>query len=82
MQSPGYDAEGSYSHDGKHICFTSGREGPNQIYVMDADGKNQVRISDPNVEQDGSLAMGGPFYMPGDEAVSDPHLTLHTNYHV
>ncbi|HZV00948.1 MAG TPA: M28 family peptidase [Planctomycetota bacterium] len=80
----GYDAEGSYSHDGKHICFTSGRDGPNQIYVMDADGKNQVRISDPSVEKDGPVAMGGPFYMPGDEEVvyrgqkaGDPRAPMH-----
>lgn len=80
----GYDAEGSFSHDGKRICFTSGREGPNQIHVMDADGKNPVKISSKDVEKEGPIAMGGPFFMPGDEEVvyrgqkdGDPRAPMH-----
>jgi Tol biopolymer transport system component len=79
--APGYDAEGSISHDGKHICFTSGRDGPNAIYVMDRDGKNPLRIAP---EKGSKLAGGGPFFMPGDKEVvyraqdsSDPHAPMH-----
>lgn len=54
--APGYDAEGSYSNDGKHIVFTSQRDGDLEIYVMDADGKNQRRITN------GKGYDGGPFF--------------------
>ena len=43
--TPGYDAEGSYSPDGKSIVFTSFRDGDAEIYIMDADGKNPRRIT-------------------------------------
>src|SRR3954470_21239138 len=43
--TPGYDAAGSYSPDGKHIIFTSFRDGDAEIYIMDADGKNPDRIT-------------------------------------
>ncbi len=36
--TPGYDAEGSYSPDGKQIVFTSFRDGDGEIYIMNADG--------------------------------------------
>ncbi|WP_165231066.1 TolB family protein [Aquisphaera insulae] len=54
----GYDAEGSYSADGKQIIFTSFRDGDADIYIMDADGKN-VR---PVVKSKGYD--GGPFFSP------------------
>lgn len=56
--TPGYDAEGSYSPDGKQIVFTSFRDGDAEIYVMDADGKNPRRIT----RQKGYD--GGPFFSP------------------
>ena len=43
--TPGYDAEGSYSADGSRIVFTSFRDGDAEIYTMDADGKNPRRIT-------------------------------------
>ena len=43
--TPGYDAEGSYSPDGSQIVFTSFRDGDGEIYIMDADGKNPRRIT-------------------------------------
>ena len=56
--SPGYDAEGSYSPDGKRIIFTSFRDGDGEIYIMDADGKNAKRIThSPGYD-------GGPFFSP------------------
>ena len=56
--SPGYDAEGSYSPDGKSIVFTSFRDGDAEIYVMDADGKNVRRITYAKGYD------GGPFFSP------------------
>ena len=61
--APGYDAEGSYSSDGKHIVFTSTRDGDPDLYIMDADGKNVRQI----VNVDGYD--GGPFFSPDDKWV-------------
>jgi TolB protein len=33
------------SHDGRHIVFTSDRDGDPEIYVMDADGSHPVRLT-------------------------------------
>jgi Tol biopolymer transport system component len=56
--APGYDAEASYSPDGKSIVFTSFRDGDAEIYIMDADGKNPRRITNaPGYD-------GGPFFSP------------------
>src|SRR5262245_15621451 len=41
----GYDAEGSYSPDGKHIVFCSQRDHNLELYVMDADGKNVRQLT-------------------------------------
>lgn len=59
----GYDAEGSYSADGKHIVFTSQRDGDLEIYVMDADGKNQRRITHAKGYD------GGPFFSPDGKRI-------------
>jgi Tol biopolymer transport system component len=56
--TPGYDAEGSYSPDGKQIVFTSFRDGDAEIYIMDADGKNARRITHAKGYD------GGPFFSP------------------
>lgn len=56
----GYDAEGSYSHDGEQIVFTSMRDGDPDIYVMQADGSNVRQITDVNGYD------GGPFFSPDD----------------
>ena len=61
--APGYDAEGSYSPDGKSIVFTSNRDGDLEIYVMDANGKNQRRITN------GKGYDGGPFFSPDGKAI-------------
>lgn len=59
--APGYDAEGSYSHDGKHIVFTSSRDGDPDLYIMDADGSNVRQLTNsPGYD-------GGPFYSPDDK---------------
>jgi TolB protein len=56
--TPGYDAEGSYSPDGSQIVFTSFRDGDGEIYIMDADGKNPRRITRAKGYD------GGPFFSP------------------
>jgi Tol biopolymer transport system component len=44
-KTPGYDAEGTISTDGKKIVFTSMRNGDLDIYTMDADGKNVKQVT-------------------------------------
>ncbi len=59
----GYDAEGSYSPDGKKIIFTSFRDGNAEIYMMDADGTNAKRITNkPGYD-------GGPFFSPDGKKI-------------
>ena len=43
--TPGYDAEATYSPDGRRIVFTSQRDGDLEIYVMMADGQDPRRIT-------------------------------------
>ena len=59
--SPGYDAEGSYSADGKHIVFCSNRTGPKnlELFIMDADGKNVRQLTKAP-----GCYNGGPFFSP------------------
>ncbi|WZO96352.1 hypothetical protein EP7_003344 [Isosphaeraceae bacterium EP7] len=61
--TPGYDAEGSYSADGKQIIFTSFRDGNAEIYIMDADGTNPRRITDAKGYD------GGPFFSPDGKKI-------------
>ena len=54
----GYDAECSFSPDGKRILFVSDRDGDPDIYVMDADGANVRQLTnEPGYD-------GGPFHSP------------------
>ena len=61
--TPGYDAEGSYSPDGSKIVFTSFRDGDGEIYIMDADGKNPHRITKAKGYD------GGPFFSPDGKRI-------------
>ena len=61
--APGYDAEGSYSPDGKQIIFTSYRDGDPEIYVMDADGKDPKRVTHAKGYD------GGPFFSPDGKKI-------------
>ncbi len=81
--SPGYNAEGAYSPDGKQIVFCSLRDAfpleklskedqrryemdPawfGEIYIMDADGSNQRRLTNvPGYD-------GGPFFSPDGKRI-------------
>lgn len=56
--SPGYDAECSYSADGSKILFVSDRDGDPDIYVMNADGSDVRQLTNaPGYD-------GGPFFSP------------------
>jgi TolB protein len=56
--TPGYDAEATFSTDGKKIVFTSLRNGDLDIYSMDADGKHVKQLTH-ELGYD-----GGPFFSP------------------
>ena len=57
-ESQGYDAECSYSPDGRSILFVSDRDGDPDIYLMDADGSNVRQLTNqPGYD-------GGPFFSP------------------
>ena len=56
--TPGYDAEGSFSPDGKQIVFTSSRDGDPDLFIMDSDGTNVRQLTNvPGYD-------GGPFFSP------------------
>src|SRR3954447_16739601 len=60
----GYDAEGSYSPDGRQIVFCSQRDGNLELYVMDADGKNVRKLTNAP-----GCYNGGPFFSPDGQRV-------------
>lgn len=60
----GYDAEGSYSADGKQIVFCSQRDGDLQLYIMDSDGQNVRRLTNAP-----GCYNGGPFFSPDGKQV-------------
>ena len=62
----GYDAEGSYSPDGKHIVFCSNRSGKDnyELYIMDRDGKNTRKLTNAP-----GCYNGGPFFSPDGKRV-------------
>ena len=68
--TPGYDAEGNYSTDGKQIVFTSTRDGDPDLYIMNADGSHVRQLNNaPGYD-------GGPFFSPDGKWVifrSDRH---------
>jgi len=58
-----YDAEGSFSPDGKHIIFTSNRTGDLELYAMKADGTGVVQLTKtPGYD-------GGPFFSPDGKRI-------------
>jgi Tol biopolymer transport system component len=59
--TPGYDAEGSYSPDGKQIVFCSNRSGPEnlELYIMNRDGSGVRQLTKAP-----GCYNGGPFFSP------------------
>ena len=56
--TPGYDAECSFSPDGRSILFVSDRDGDPDIYVCDLEGRNVRQLTnEPGYD-------GGPFFSP------------------
>ena len=89
--APGADTSPSYSPDGSRIVFESDRSGTQQLYVMDADGGGQRRISfgggryaSPVWSPRGNLIaftrIGGSFNIgvmdPSGGGAADPHRRL------
>src|SRR5205823_9542088 len=64
--SKGYDAEGSYSADGKQIVFCSNRSGEQnlELYIMAADGENVRQLTHAP-----GCYNGGPFFSPDGKRV-------------
>lgn len=56
--TPGYDAEATFSADGKKVVFTSLRNGDLDIYTMDANGRHVKQVTN-ELGYD-----GGPFFSP------------------
>jgi len=61
--SPSYNAEATISPDGKHIVFTSSRDGDLELYIMNADGSDQRRLTfDKGYD-------GGAFFSPNGKKI-------------
>ncbi|HZZ82623.1 MAG TPA: biopolymer transporter Tol [Gemmataceae bacterium] len=65
-KSKGYDAEGSYSPDGKQIVFCSNRSGEKnlELYIMNADGSDVRQLTHAP-----GCYNGGPFFSPDGKKV-------------
>lgn len=76
--TPGYDAEGALSPDGKKIVFTSIRDGDLEIYSMNSDGSGVTRLTNrkgfdggPFFSWDGSHIVYRSYYPDSEEALAD-----------
>ena len=65
-----FDGDPSWSPDGSEIAFSSERgEGHTEIYVMDADGSNQTRLTNyPGSEEGEGSPAWSPFLIPEPSA--------------
>ena len=62
--TPGYDAECSFSPDGRQVLFVSDRDGDPDIYRMQADGSGLERLTaTPGYD-------GGPFFSPDGRSIA------------
>ena len=62
-EADGYDAEGSYSPDGKSMVFTSFRDGNQEIYIKDLESGAVRRITNAPGKD------GGPFFSPDGKRI-------------
>lgn len=60
----GYDAEGSFSTDGKQIVFCSNRDGHLNLYIMQSDGSKVRQLTKTK-----DCYNGGPFFSPDGSKV-------------
>ena len=62
--TPGYDAECSFSPDGTRLLFVSDRDGDPDIYVANADGSHVKQLTNhPGYD-------GGPFFSPDGQWIA------------
>ena len=62
--TPGYDAECSFSPDGTRLLFVSDRDGDPDIYVANADGSDVKQLTNhPGYD-------GGPFFSPDGQWIA------------
>jgi Tol biopolymer transport system component len=60
----GYDAEGSFSSDGKQIVFCSNRDGHLNLHIMNSDGSKVRQLTKTK-----DCYNGGPFFSPDGSKV-------------
>jgi WD40 repeat protein/HYR domain-containing protein len=87
LEGPAFDAEPSWSPDGRQIAFVSMRDGNNEIYVMNADGSAQTRLTNdpapdatPSWSPDGrqiAFARGGDIYVMAPDGSGVTRVTDH-----
>jgi hypothetical protein len=68
--SPIWNYGPRWSPDGRHIAFTSNRDGTIEIYVMNADGSAQTRLTNGGRYPDGAQQRARP---GGPVSTSAPH---------
>lgn len=63
----GTESEAAWSPDGKQILFSTNQDGNYEIYIMDADGQNQLRLTDDQAnDHDPSMSRDGRILFSSD----------------
>jgi Tol biopolymer transport system component len=77
-KTPGYDAEATFSTDGRKIVFTSMRDGDLDIYTMNANGTNVKRLTTelgydggPFFSRDGKKIVYRAYHPPAEKDKAD-----------
>ena len=84
--SPGYDAEATYSFDGKKIIYTSLISGDLELWTMNSDGSDKKQLTDrlgydggAFYSHDGSKIIWRAYYPQTEKEVSDYKYLLSEN---